>query len=476
MDLTKTATKDQAILPLFISAETNLLRLPFFSLNTKGLSTLDGLSASGEDHDRVTGAIYRFSVRLTRNTATHYPGPLSRAIHLAFLKTLTETNYTNPVTWGWRELARTLGVTMSGSVQRNMKAAILATQGVLIHSDNAIYLRKEDRPISTKETALNLYSKVTFQGSRGVNGEVSDQNTVHLADWYIDNLRERYSAPLDYAFWQVLDAKSGIASRFYEYLIRAFYPGQDVYKVKYRSLAPFIPVRLMLYQSQIQEQLDGPLEILAHHKVIRKFSWTKNTDGEVILSVHRGSVLGDKSDGPKTAPNVETTIEISEVRKVRPPEWVLAAEFQRLWHKDENPNPTKKDQEHARAMIEQHGESVAKQILPSILERLRREWPDARSFAAVLKFAPDVAKQLAGAQRKKQRLAEEAAARAEHDREVAEEKKTERSLYDQWMPVWEELSQEKKAEVERKVLQETPFASNIPSFKLQLCLRVLSMG
>src|SRR5438105_11357695 len=88
--------------PQFVKAEANLLPLPLFALHTKRLKTLDGIECSG----RITrdGETHQFRFRATRNTASLYPGPQARSVHLAFLSIITEQGQPlqNPITWGWR--------------------------------------------------------------------------------------------------------------------------------------------------------------------------------------------------------------------------------------------------------------------------------------------------------------------------------------------------------------------------------------
>jgi hypothetical protein len=106
---------EDRLLPHFIRAEANLLRLPLFALHTKGLRTLDGIECSGRRTDG-RGQVHDFTFRATRNTATLYPGPLSRAAHLAFLDIMTERGLPleNPICWTWRDLCRRMRVTPSG--------------------------------------------------------------------------------------------------------------------------------------------------------------------------------------------------------------------------------------------------------------------------------------------------------------------------------------------------------------------------
>ncbi|MBA3311786.1 MAG: hypothetical protein M3552_18010 [Planctomycetota bacterium] len=125
--------------PETVAAEANLLRLPLFALGTKGLKELDGFEFRGTIG---SGGITRaFLLRTARNTATAYPGPLSRSAHLAFLAILTERGLPtmNPVTWTWRELCRRLGVSVSGRTVAHLKDAIEATAGLSIYSHDAFY-------------------------------------------------------------------------------------------------------------------------------------------------------------------------------------------------------------------------------------------------------------------------------------------------------------------------------------------------
>ena len=112
------------LLPRFIKAEANLLRLPLFALGTKGLRTLDAIECRGTM--RRNGETHDFWFQAARNAKTPYPGPLSRAAHLAFLSIATDHGFPieNPISWSWRELCRRMGLQPSGREVRQIKAAI----------------------------------------------------------------------------------------------------------------------------------------------------------------------------------------------------------------------------------------------------------------------------------------------------------------------------------------------------------------
>jgi len=201
------------LLPRFIKAEANLLRLPLFALGTRGLRTLDAIECRGKS--RRGGETYEFVFQAARNAKTQYPGPLSRAAHLAFLSIATDRGFPieNPIAWSWRDLCRRMEIQPSGRTVEHIKSAITATAGLLIRSTYALYSKANREPIRTSEDALHLYDRVTFVGSPLADGTIADANYLWLSDWYLQNLNAMFTAPLDYELWRFLDKRSSIASR-----------------------------------------------------------------------------------------------------------------------------------------------------------------------------------------------------------------------------------------------------------------------
>jgi hypothetical protein len=103
-----------------IKVEANLLRFPFFALHTKGLRELDGIECVGR---RIRdGKAQRLRLSITRNVADSYPGPLSRKVHFALLRMVTECGlpFENPIEFSWRKLSRTMG---KGDVLKDNRSA-----------------------------------------------------------------------------------------------------------------------------------------------------------------------------------------------------------------------------------------------------------------------------------------------------------------------------------------------------------------
>ena len=67
------------------------------------------------------GATHEYFLRISRNTASLYPGPLSRKIHFALLSIATERGFplSNPITWTWRDLCRRMEIAYGG--QKTLK-------------------------------------------------------------------------------------------------------------------------------------------------------------------------------------------------------------------------------------------------------------------------------------------------------------------------------------------------------------------
>src|SRR5207302_8970050 len=119
-----------------------------FALHTKGLKSLDGIECRGRS--TRAGQTHEYQLRITRNTASLYPGLLSRKVHFALLSIATERGFPlqNPITWSWRDLCRRMGIAYGGhTTTRQLKSAIRSTHGIVLHTQKDLYNRKDKPPI-----------------------------------------------------------------------------------------------------------------------------------------------------------------------------------------------------------------------------------------------------------------------------------------------------------------------------------------
>ena len=468
------------LLPRFIRAEANFLRLPLFALQTKGLRTLDGIECrgtitrNGERHD--------FTLKASRSTASPYPGPLARAAHLAFLSIATERGspIVNPIPWRWRDLCRRMGIGGSGRDIQQLKAAIRSTALLGIDSQYAIYSKADSRMIRSQEEVLHFYERVAFVGSELPGGGIADANYVWLADWYLGNLNAMFTAPLDYELWRTLDRQSPIASRLYEFLFLNFYSGAPVLRFGYEKLAQYLPVRPERYRSQAIQQLGPAFELLRMAGIVSGVTWAESKNSLARLHIHRGKAIDDARD-QRLLPfefaedEAEETFEVREIRDPRTPEAELVTEFYRLWAGDGARRPTQKELEQAQTLIGQHGAKKAKDSIPRVVKRLKENWPDAKTFGAISPYIPEV---IADMDRDEQRRGRERGERIREELERQEQRRQraeEATFLAAWKPVWDALGESEREEIRLAALSgPNRHLHHVPRLAEKLCLTELA--
>jgi hypothetical protein len=465
--------------PRFIKAEANLLRLPLFALQTKGLRTLDGIECRGTiTRNEET---HNFVLRASRSTATLYPGPLSRAAHLAFLSLATDRGFplANPISWGWRDLCRRMGISYSGREVQQLKAAIKATSFLSIESQYAVYSKPDGRMIRTQDEGLRLYERFAFIGGELPDGTTAEANYLWLSRWYLDNLNTMFTAPLDYELWRWLDRQSTIASRLYEFLLINFYSGTPALKINYEKLAQFLPVKPERYRSSARRQLEPAFRLLELADVVEAATWADSKSGLALLDIRRGEKLtaARARNAVALQPLDEEytgDIQVKELRNLQPPEWTIVGDFYRLWEGKEGHRPTRKELEQARQMIEQYGPKKARDVIARVVKRLETHWPDAKTFGAVQKYLPEAAgdydRDQLRVEREQQEQVRRQREREEREREKAEQERVETA----WRPVWEALADAEQEEIRQAVIGERPFLRSVPKLVERMCLAELA--
>lgn len=468
------------LLPRFIRAEANLLRLPLFALQTKGLRSLDGIECRGTA--TRNGETHHFTLKVSRNTSSPYPGPLARAAHLAFLSIATERGFPieNPIPWKWRDLCRRIGVAGSGRDIQHLKTAIRSTAMLAIDSQYAVYSKPDGRMIRTQEEALHLYDRISFIGSEMPGGERADANYVWLADWYLANLNAMFTAPLDYELWRSLDRQSPIASRLYEFLFLNFYSGTPVLRIGYEKLAQFLPVQPERYRSQAIQQLGPAFELLRAAGIVQEITWQDSKSGLARLHIHRGKELTASRDQtslpfPLVEEDAEGTFEMREIRSHKTPEWELVTNFYALWTGATVHQPTQKELEQAQELIRHHGAKNAKNLIPRLVKRLKEQWPEAKTFGAVSSYIGETVSELERdekrSERERQEQLREESEQAESRRQQAEEAK----FIAAWRPLWEGLSEQDREEIRQTVLSgPNRHMEHVPRIAEKLCLAELA--
>lgn len=448
----------------FIKAEANLLRFPFFALKTKGLKAVTGYECRGKL--ARDGVVYKFTYKTSRNVETTYPGALSRSVHLAFLNLLSEqgTPLQNPISWTWRDLCRRMGISCSGRAINDLKQAILATRGVIIFSDQALYSKPDSKPICTQKETVGLYERVVFLGADLPDGEgPADKNYLWLSQWYLDNLNALFTAPLNHELWLHLEQRSSIASRLYEFLLLNFH-ATPILRINYEKLAKFLPIRVEKHLSQAKQQLNAALEQLVEAEVLSSFEWQKGKNNQVILQFQRGRHCGattaivvdaeDQIELDISADEEFANIEIKEKRL--PPEYLIVDEFNRQWQRSVYTEPTIKEMALARELLERFGATKLRQLIPVVVKKLKAKWPDAKSFGSVAKYIDEAEQSFTKEQSKvddDRKMTDLAVKRRQEEAVVLARNEALKKR-------WKELPDGIRREIEQKVAEENPALRN----------------
>lgn len=463
----------------FVRAEVNLLRLPLFALQTRGLRQLDGFECRGTISRN--GQSHEYFWRVTRHATRSFPGPLARTAHLGLLSILREdkTPVENPVTWSWRDLCRRIGVTCSGRTVSRLKEAIRATAGVLIESRHCIYSKTEDDFLELAEDDRRLYTRVHFHTRKNAQRGYSDRNSVWLARWYLDNLNRFYTAPLDHELWRYLNRKSPIASRVYEYVIPNMYRPGPCLRINYPLFAQSLPVRTERYYCDARKQIGPALELLAETDVLAKATWAKKETSVAQISLYRGNRLASALDpgAPGVQTSGEPSEELLEVRPLhdrKPPEARLVVEFHRhRWGRGLY-RPSPKEVAFARQLIRQFGENKARALIPFLADQLKARWPDAKTFVGAERYVPEASDDY---DRKRERAARRRQRRLDEDRQEQERQQQQasrRTFEAKWQAAWNALPPEKQQAIRTKLAAENPALRKMPSVWHSKCLQHLA--
>jgi len=457
-------------------AEANFLRFPLFALRTKGLKRLDGFECRGTTTRGDN--TWDFVFRTARSTATVYPGLLSRSVHLAFLSLITEHGlpFTNPVRWSWRQLCRSLAVRPSGERVRKLKAAIEATAGLTIFSQDALYSKPTGQRLNSRK-AMHLYDTVVFVNETLPDGTKADANYLWLSGWYLDNLNAMFTAPVDHELWRFLDKQSPIASRLYEFMLINFHVGTPQLKINYPRLAQFLPVRPERFLSGAQTQLDPAFRILADCH-IASVRWQRHPEQLAQLRINRGErLISEHANASQPALNLvgNHSAVLKSVRELtHRPEQELIDQFYLLWTGSRGQRTLTADLTSARRVLSEYGLPVSKELLPLVIEELKKHWPGAKTFVAVEQYMPAAAARHDLQQQRKQQK-QTLKAHDHEELQKQEREARERSEFESsWLPVWNQTSTAEQESIRSEILREHDFLRLMPH-QLQLrCLQELA--
>jgi hypothetical protein len=121
-------------------------------------------------------------------------------------------------------------------------------------------------------------------------------------------------------------------------------------------------------------------------------------------------------------------------------------------------------------MLEQHGRTKLHALLPLAVKRIRNQWPDAKTFGALVKYLPEVNTEYERRQRivsreKDVHLQEQ----TDQDRRE-QERSTQQQVINRVRPAWQTLSPAEREVIEQHIREKWPHIARIPSSFERYCL------
>ena len=266
------------ILSEIIKSETNLLLLPFFTLERKDKRLKTEYREIGTGRDQTKEVFWSVSA----NPEYGYPGSFDREVYKAIEQIITELlrekgKIENPIPLGSLfGLCKRMQISeYSGKNYRRIKEALEKIQMTGIKSVGTFYAKGKKRWI---EDIFHLYDRVIFKSKELPNSEIADENYLFLGSWYLQSINSRYTKPIDYTYWRSL--KSKIASRLYEILGVKFYGIRNKKECyihyKYITLCQLLPLTPYKYFSDAKRQLNSGNDELKDTGFISKYEWSEN--------------------------------------------------------------------------------------------------------------------------------------------------------------------------------------------------------
>jgi hypothetical protein len=156
-----------------------------------------------------------------------------------------------------------------------------------------------------------------------------------------------------------------------------------------------------------------------------------------------------------------------------PAEVRLVQEWHRLWDGVEGYVPVDADLRAAKTVLEKYDGALVMESLPFLADRVRQQWPDARTFVAVRSYIDEVI-------REQRQRKEAATARSDanehaldHARVAQEKQEARKKFMAQWKPIWDQLPPADQEAIRAKVLTRYPTFCQAPNLMLQQCLMQL---
>jgi hypothetical protein len=230
----KTRTTRTVTLPF--TTERNFLRYPFFWLSNNKADRIELYERIERDGEHA-----EISWKVVRGLDNELPSRLARKIHRLVVEPIIN-RMPRPVSSvirlaSLREIGRIVGEGNTDRIKKALEDIVLAG----VQSKGTFYLKNRESYI---DETFHLYDGVIFAGQKLPDGRVADAVYVVLSRWFLENINDGYTVPLNWDYHRSLQGE--IVSRMYELLsldfFIAFEQGREYVDKIYTQWCPYFPI------------------------------------------------------------------------------------------------------------------------------------------------------------------------------------------------------------------------------------------
>ena len=248
---------------IWVVSEQNMALYPFFAVSRQDVRNRRKTEyrTQVKQGDQSLAACWR----VTANAEYGHPGPFDRKVFRAIEVLLTRMGRPvgNPIPFSVSELCRLLALPDGGHARAMVRTSLIRIAGALIESVGALYDKQSGSYVSDTR---HLIERVVFRGRVSADGTIAETNYLWLGQWYLDNVNEGYTRPLDFTY--LLSLHSDLAGRLYELLSSRFYGAfrhdRPNVRMDYETLCALLPMAPLGHVSRARQSLER-----AHEELIR---------------------------------------------------------------------------------------------------------------------------------------------------------------------------------------------------------------
>ena len=248
---------------IWVVSEQNMALYPFFAVSRQDVRNRRKTEYRTQlkQGDQSLAACWR----VTANAEYGHPGPFDRKVFRAIEVLLTRMGRPvgNPIPFSISELCRLLRLPDGGRSKEMVVTSLRRMAGTLIESVGAVYDKQSGSYVSDTR---HLIERVVFRGRVLADGTIAEANYLWLGQWYLDNVNEGYTRPLDFSY--LLSLRSDLAGRLYELLSARFYGAfrhdRPNVRMDYETLCALLPMAPLGHVSRARQSLER-----AHEELIR---------------------------------------------------------------------------------------------------------------------------------------------------------------------------------------------------------------